>query len=173
MSKTNPVRFVVWCVLFVSGVVIGFLYHSEIVQNTVPLVEAEVRTAPVKTRIRGETTEVKLEERFVLIEWMKFDGEDVQSVCRASEIVRKGDSISLKDPILYDYSRETSTVTRTSGKFGEATLLPGVTRELDAVRIWGEAAIFRYKVRPGEFQEVTKSEKTAVTGIPDGVMEIP
>jgi hypothetical protein len=174
MSSTSPVRFVVWLVLFVAGVIVGFWYYA---MNGGKLFAApekkrrkEEKTVPLQTRVEGETTRVLDQERYVNIKWLSFDQSNLQSVCKASEIIRKKDKILLKDPILYDYDYKTGVVTRTSGQFGEAVLKDGVVRELDTVRIWGKAMIFRYTVRKDELPEAfgMKAKKE-----PEPSVEIP
>ena len=174
MSSTSPTRFAVWLLFFVSGVVGGFYYHERAERLLSPAPNEREKVIPLKTRVRGETTEVQLTSRYILVEWMCFDEDQIQSVCRASEILRRGDKIYLKDPVLYDYDHEAETVTRTSGNLGEATLKEGGVRELETVRIWGKAMIFRYKVAKKDF---TKSVKVgggkAPEPIKDYLPEIP
>lgn len=120
MSSTSPTRFVVWLLFFVGGVIAGFCYHARVARWLAPEPNEVEKTVPLTTHVRGETTEVHLRGRYILVEWMRFDESQIQSVCRATEIERKGDKIYMKDPVLYDYEHEQGTVTRTSGQFGEA-----------------------------------------------------
>lgn len=147
MSTPSPVRLVFFLVVFSGGVLCGFFFYVEKgrLSGITPI---RTRSAHLRTKVQGETTEIELPERFIAIEWLSFEQEQVDSVCRASEIIRDSKKIFLRDPIIYDYSRETETVTRTSGQFGEATLKDGAVRELDTVRIWGNTMLFRYKANP-------------------------
>lgn len=145
MHQTIPVRFVFLSFLFSAGVLSGFLLYSQESGGDLKAHFPKEISRPFKTKIRGETTDIGFAERMVLVEWMKFDQNQVTSVCRATEIIRNDNKIFLKNPVLYDYEAETKMVTRTSGNFGEAVLKDDETRDLDTIKVWGDATVFRYK----------------------------